>query len=46
MGNRLTHGLGGRSHWLEMLGGVKGGGQRSAAFSSGQLTTTATSNFE
>ncbi len=24
MGNRLTHGLGGRGHWVDMLGGAKG----------------------
>ena len=24
MGNRLTHGLGGRGHWLDMLGGGEG----------------------
>jgi hypothetical protein len=24
MGNRLTHGLGGRGHWLDMLGGDEG----------------------
>jgi hypothetical protein len=24
MGNRLTHGLGGRGHWLNMLGGGEG----------------------
>jgi hypothetical protein len=24
MGNRLTHGLGRRGHWLDMLGGSKG----------------------
>jgi hypothetical protein len=24
MGNRLTHGLGGRGHWLDMLGGGQG----------------------
>jgi hypothetical protein len=27
MGNRLPHGLGGRGHWVDMLGGRKGGGQ-------------------
>ena len=31
MGNRLTDGLGGRGHWLDMLGGSKGGGQRRVA---------------
>ena len=29
MGNRLPHGLGGRGHWVDMLGGGEGGGQRS-----------------
>jgi hypothetical protein len=24
MGNRLTDGLGGRGHWLDMLGGDRG----------------------
>jgi hypothetical protein len=24
MGDRLTHGLGGRGHWLDMLGGDDG----------------------
>jgi hypothetical protein len=27
MGDRLPHGLGGRAHWLDMLGGGKGEGQ-------------------
>ena len=27
MGNRLTDGLGRRRHWVDMLGGRKGGGQ-------------------
>ncbi len=32
MGNRLPHGLGRSGHWVDMLGGGKGGGQRSVAF--------------
>jgi hypothetical protein len=27
MGNRLPHGLGGRGHWVDMLGGGRGEGQ-------------------
>ena len=33
MGNRLTDGLGGRCHWLDMLGGGRGGGQSRRKYS-------------
>jgi hypothetical protein len=31
MGNRLPNGLGGRGHWVDMLGVGEGGGQSQAA---------------
>jgi hypothetical protein len=37
MGNRLPHGLGGLGHWLDLLGGGEGEGQRLCLLYSAQF---------